>query len=86
MMKMRFLLATLGALFIAAPAWSQKGNGRLVTSAGEIRIPSQEQLEREVMTNPRNDFSSIDAVADGEMERMDREIDSAVVRGICRGC
>ncbi|MEZ0171635.1 hypothetical protein [Microvirga sp. TS319] len=80
------LTATMLAIALAAsPALSQQSRDPFEAS-GEIRIPSQEQLEREVFTQPRNDFSSIDTVADGEMDRMDRRIDSLVDRGICSGC
>ncbi|WP_262031301.1 hypothetical protein [Microvirga sp. Mcv34] len=75
----------LGVLLASAPAWSQHRNGPFTTS-GEIRIPSQRELEREVFSEPRNDFSAIDSVAEGEMDRMDRQIDSMVERGICDGC
>jgi hypothetical protein len=83
-MKIAFIVV-LGFLFATAPAWSQHGNRR-ITASGEIRIPSSRELEREVFASPRNDFSSIDSVADGELERMDREIDRLLVRGICEGC
>ncbi|EIM29429.1 hypothetical protein [Microvirga lotononidis] len=75
----------LGILIASAPAWSQHRNGPF-TSSGEIRIPSQRDLERDVFSEPRNDFSSIDSVATGEMDRMDRQIDNLVERGICDGC
>ncbi|WP_114948146.1 hypothetical protein [Microvirga calopogonii] len=84
-MKAAFIPLTLGILIAAAPAWSQHRTGSSTTSR-EIKIPSQRELEREVFVEPRNDFSSIDTVADGEMERMDRQIDSLVERGICDGC
>ncbi|WP_201842155.1 hypothetical protein [Microvirga zambiensis] len=84
-MKATLIPLVLGALIVAAPAWSQHRTGPSTTSR-EFQIPSQRQLEREVFTEPRNDFSSIDTVADGEMERMDRQIDSLVERGICDGC
>ncbi|MBQ0820951.1 hypothetical protein KBI52_12115 [Microvirga sp. HBU67558] len=84
-MKAAFIPLILGALIAAAPAWSQHRTGPS-TPSREIEIPSQRQLEREVFTEPRNDFSSIDSVADGEMERMDRQIDSLIERGICDGC
>jgi hypothetical protein len=83
-MKMS-LMVVLGFLFATAPAWSQDRNRR-ITASGEIRIPSSRELEREVFASPHNDFSSIDSVADGELERMDREIDRLLVRGICEGC
>jgi hypothetical protein len=83
-MKIAFIVV-LGILFATPPAWSQDRNRR-ITASGEIRIPSSRELEREVFASPHNDFSSIDSVADGELERMDREIDRLVMRGICEGC
>lgn len=84
-MKPTFIAAMIGLLFASVPAWSQRRSGPF-TPSGEIRIPSQSQLEKEVFTEPRNDFSSIDTVADAEMDRMDRQIDRLVERGICDGC
>jgi hypothetical protein len=85
-MKATFIAVIIGALFAAVPAWSQQRRAGPFTPSGEIRIPSQSQLEKEVFTEPRNDFSSIDTVADAEMDRMDRQIDQLVERGICNGC
>jgi hypothetical protein len=79
------LMLVLGLLIATAPAWAQDRSSR-ITASGEIRIPTSRELEREVFANPRNDFSSIDAVADGEMDRMDREIDRLLARGVCEGC
>jgi hypothetical protein len=75
----------LGFVLAMAPAWSQERRSPIMRS-GEIRIPTQRELEREVFATPRDDFSSIDTVADGEMNRMDRQIDRLVDRGICDGC
>ena len=83
-MKMS-LVVVLGFLFATTPAWSQNRSSR-ITASGEIRIPSARELEREVFASPRNVYSLIDAVADGEMDRMDREIDRLLARGICNGC
>ncbi|WP_457089483.1 hypothetical protein [Microvirga sp. P5_D2] len=84
-MRVTFIAVMIGLLFASVPAWSQRRSGPF-TPSGEIKIPSQSQLEKEVFTEPRNDFSSIDTVADAEMERMDRQIDQLVDRGICDGC
>ena len=84
-MRAAFIAMTLGFVLASSPAWPQPRTGPF-TASGEIRIPSQRQLEREVFTEPRNDFSSIDSVADAQMEQMDREIDRLVERGICNGC
>lgn len=78
-------LVMLGVLFATAPAWSQNRSTR-ITASGEFRIPSARDLEREVFASRPGDFSSIDSVADGEMDRMDREIDRLLARGICEGC
>ncbi|WP_114947975.1 hypothetical protein [Microvirga calopogonii] len=75
----------LGILLASAPAWSQQKNGPF-TASGEIKIPSQRELERDVFSEPRNNFSPIDSVAIGEMDHMDRQIDNLVERGICDGC
>ena len=82
----RLLLATLTILVAAAPAWAQDEGRRSVTPSRMIRIPTDQELQREVFTEPSSNFSAIDATADGELERMDREIDRAVMRGICTGC
>jgi len=84
-MKAAFIALTF-AVAASAPAWPQPRPGDVYTAGGEIRIPSQRQLENEVFSEPRNRLSSIDSVADGQMERMDREIDRLVERGICDGC
>ena len=95
----RWSMALLAILSTAAPAGAQE-NRRIVTRSGEIRIPTQQELEREVFSSPRGNLSAIDDVVDGEMgqtdreigqvdrelDRRDREIDRLVMRGICRGC
>jgi len=84
-MKATFIAVMIGLLFASGPALSQRRSGPF-TRSGEIKIPSEQQLEREVFSEPRNDFSSIDTVADAEMDRMDRQIDQLVERGICDRC
>jgi hypothetical protein len=79
------LMLVLGFLVATAPAWAQDRGGRF-TASGEIRIPTSRELEREVFTKPSNDFSSIDPVANGQKDWMDREIDSLLARGVCQGC
>ena len=95
----RWSMALLAILSTAAPAGAQE-NRRIVTRSGEIRIPTQQELEREVFSSPRGNLSAIDDVVDGEMgqtdreigqvdrelDRRDREIDRLVMRGTCRGC
>ena len=79
------LILVLGFLVATAPAWAQDRTSR-ITASGEIRIPTSRELEREVFANSRNDFSSIGSVADGQMDRMDREIDRLLARSVCQGC
>jgi hypothetical protein len=85
-MKAAFVVVTLAIVAASTPAASQRRPSGLYTADGEIRIPSQSQLENEVFSEPRNGFSAIDSTADGQMERLDREIDRLVDRGICTGC
>ena len=85
-MKAAFIAVTLVIVAASTPASSQRRPTDLYTASGEIRIPSQSQLENEVFSDPRNGFSAIDTTADAQMERMDREIDRLVDRGICTGC
>jgi|tagenome__1003787_1003787.scaffolds.fasta_scaffold20800610_2 hypothetical protein len=85
-MKVAFVAVTLAIVAASTPASSQRRPRDLYTADGEIRIPSQTQLENEVFSEPRNGFSAIDSTADDQMERMDREIDRLVERGICTGC
>jgi hypothetical protein len=79
-------MAILGILLVAIPAAAQDRNRQAAAPTREIHIPTQQELERDVFSSPRNTFSTIDRTADGEMERMDREIDRAVMSGICSGC
>jgi len=85
-MKATFIAIMIGLLFASGPALSQQRRSGPFTPSGEIKIPSEQQLEREVFSEPRNDFSSIDTVADAEMDRMDQQIDQLVERGICNRC
>ena len=79
-------LATLCVLVTAGPVWSQDRDPRLVTPSGEIKIPSEETLERDAVTIPRNDFSTNDATAIKQMEEQNKRIDREVMKGICTGC
>jgi len=51
-----------------------------------IRIPTDQEIARGIYAARRFDFSFIDEVTDAVLERMDRENDRAVLRGICDGC
>jgi hypothetical protein len=78
MMRMRrWSMALLAILSTAAPAGAQE-NRRIVTRSGEIRIPSQQELEREVFSSPRGNLSAVDDVVDGETGQTDREIDREI--------
>ena len=85
----RWSMALLAILSTAAPAGAQESR-RIVTPSGEIRIPTQQELEREVFSSPCGNLSAIDDVVDGEMDRtgreIDREMDRLVMRGTCRAC
>jgi hypothetical protein len=67
----RWSMALLAILSTAAPAGAQE-NRRIVTPSGEIRIPTRQELEREVFSNLRGNLSAIDDVADGEVDRPSR--------------
>src|SRR3954470_13849610 len=78
MMRMRrWSMALLAILSTAAPAGAQE-NRRIVTRSGEIRIPSRQELEREVFSSPRGNLSAVDDVVDGETGQTDREIDREI--------
>ena len=79
-------LATLGILVTSAPVWSQDRHARPVTPSGEIRIPSQKQLEQDAVTIPRDGFSKNDATATKQMDKQNELIDQKVMKGICTGC
>ena len=53
---------------------------------GEIVIPTEQTLERDAVTQPRNDFSTNYATATRQMERQNRRIDREVDKGICSDC
>jgi hypothetical protein len=85
-MQRIILLAVFGMLTATAPALAQDRNPGPVLRDGEIVIPSERVLEREAVTQPRNEFSSNDADALRQMERQDRRIDQEVEKGICTDC
>jgi hypothetical protein len=80
------LVAALGGLVMASPGWAQDQDPGLALRGGEIVIPSERTLEREVVTQPRNEFSTDDATAIRQIEEQNRLIDREVMRGICTGC
>ena len=74
----RWSMALLAILSTAAPAGAQESR-RIVTPSGEIRIPTQQELEREVFLSPCGNLSAIDDVVDGEMVTWTgREIDRKI--------
>lgn len=85
-MQRIMLLAAFGMLTATAPALAQDRNPGPALRNGEIVIPSERVLEREAVTQPRNEFSTNDAVALEQMERQDRRIDREVEKGICTDC
>lgn len=79
-------MALLIAIATAASSVGARERENRFTASGEMRIPTARELDRNDFLYPQNDFSTIDRLADGEMDRMDREIDRLVTTGICRGC
>ncbi|MGO4525080.1 hypothetical protein AB4097_09485 [Microvirga sp. 2MCAF35] len=53
---------------------------------GEVVIPSEKALERDAVTQPRNDFSTNDATATQQMNRQNQRIDKLLEKGICADC
>ena len=83
-MQRFIVLAALGILASTTPGWAQDPGPPI--RDGEIVIPSQQTLERDAVTQPRNDFSTNDATATRQMERQNRRIDREVDVGICSDC
>jgi hypothetical protein len=83
-MQRLILLAALGILATTTPGWAQGPNPPV--RDGEIVIPSEQTLEREAVTQPRNDFSTNDAIATQQMNRQNKRIDREVEKGICSDC
>jgi len=69
-----------------SPALSQERNRRSPPASNEIQIPSDQMLERDAVTIPRNNFSTNDAKAIKQMDRRAKQIDRKVMNGICDGC
>ena len=85
-MQRIMLLAAFGMLTAVTPGLAQDRDRGPVLRNGEIAIPSERALEREAVTQPRNEFSTNDAVALEQMERQNRRIDREVKEGICTDC
>ena len=84
-MQTILLLTALGILAMSPiPASAQDANP--VMRNGEIVIPSEKVLEKDAVTQPRNDFSPNDTTATQQMERQNRKIDREVDKGICSDC
>jgi hypothetical protein len=85
-MQRIILLAAFSMLTAATPGFAQDRDRGPVLRNGEIVIPSERTLEREAVTQPRNEFSTNDADALKQMERQNRRIDQEVKKGICTEC
>ena len=85
-MKRTIVLAALGILAAAVSGQAQERDARPAPGTNEIVIPSQRVLERDAATQPRNEFSTKDAVATEQMERQNQKIDREVEKGICTDC
>jgi hypothetical protein len=85
-MKRTIFLAAFGILSVAATGQAQERDARPAPRTDEIVIPSQRVLERDAVTQPRNGFSTNDAVATEQMERQNKKIDREVEKGICADC
>jgi hypothetical protein len=85
-MQRIILLAAFGMVTAATPGLAQVRDPGPVLRNGEIVIPSERVLKREAVTQPRNEFSTNDAVALKQMERQNRRIDREVKKGICTAC
>lgn len=85
MQRVIFLAALLG-LVPVIPGQAQSQASKPAPGTGEITIPSEETLEREAVTSPKNEFSRDDATATRQMERQNRRIDREVEKGICTDC
>ena len=83
-MQRVMLLAALSILATATPGWAQEP--RPPVRDGEMVIPTEQTLEWDAVTQPRNDFSTNDATATRQMERQNRRIDREVDKGICSDC
>ena len=79
-------VVALGALVLGAPGRAQDREPGPARRESEITIPSERTLEREAVTQPRNEFSTDDATATRQMEEQNRLIDRKVMRGICSDC
>jgi hypothetical protein len=79
-------LVTLSVLVFTIPAWSQEAGRRPSPATGDIQIPSEQELEREAVTQPGDPFSTDDAAARKQMDERAKRIDREVMKGICTGC
>src|SRR3954466_6059815 len=74
----RWSMALLAILSTAAPAGAQE-NRRIVTPSGEVRIPTRQELEREVFSNLRgNSPPSMMSPTEKWTDRAGREIDRKI--------
>ncbi|MCG7392834.1 hypothetical protein MHY87_07955 [Microvirga sp. ACRRW] len=80
------LIAALSIVMTAEPSLAQDRKTGPVLPDGEIAIPSEQTLERDAVTPPRNDFSRDDNTATKQMDEQNRRIDREVEKGICTDC
>jgi len=86
-MRRHVLSLTLASLVAASSAMAQgQKPPQPPVRNGEVVIPSEKALERDAVTQPRNDFSTNDATATQQMNRQNRRIDKLLEKGICAGC
>ena len=83
-MQRLILIATLSILATTTSGWAQ--DLKPPVRDGEIVVPSERTLERDAVTQTRNDFSTNDAAATQEMKRQNQRIDREVEKGICSDC
>jgi len=79
-----FWIVAIGVLATATPIRAQDPGPE--RRDGEIVIPSERAIEREIGTQPRNDFSTDDAIATQQMNRQNRQIDREIESEICSDC
>ena len=85
-MRRLVLPVTLVVLATASAVSAQGQDPNPPVRDGEIVIPSEKVLERDAVTEPRNEFSTNDATATKQMERQNRRIDRMLEKGICTDC
>ncbi|EIM28444.1 hypothetical protein MicloDRAFT_00050280 [Microvirga lotononidis] len=86
-MRPLVLPVMLAGLLAASSVSAQGQNPRQPpVRNGEVVVPSENTLERDAVTQPRNDFSTNDAKATRQMDRQNQRIDKLIEKGICSNC